>query len=350
MTIKLKLPKYVDGFEDRYGHARYYFRRKGGPRIPLPGLPWTPEFMAAYQAAADGQAIAKVAAHRVIPGTIEHLIVDYVQCDAWENELSAGSRKFRRAILEQFRAKLGTAKTRAINRTHIQAIIANRKPSAQGNWMKTLRHLFKFAVADNRIAVDPTQGVSKKQAPKTGGFRPWTEDDVTTFRTFYEIGTRERLAMELMLNLGIRVSDACQIGPRDIRHGVLAEYRPQKGRATGGHAINVPVHADLAKVIAGTKVAGVKTFLVAERGGAFNSQYLSERMREWCDAAGLPRCTSHGLRKLCLTRLAEAGCSVFEIMSVSGHKNIKEVQTYVDAANRKKMAVTAMGRLQTAKD
>jgi hypothetical protein len=30
---------------------------------------------------------------------------------------------------------------------------------------------------------------------------------------------------------------------------------------------------------------------------------------------------------------------------VSGHKNVKEVQTYVEAANRKKLAEAAMGRL-----
>jgi len=53
------------------------------------------------------------------------------------------------------------------------------------------------------------------------------------------------------------------------------------------------------------------------------------------DVAGLPACTSHGPRKLCLTRLAEVGCTVFEIMSISGHKNVEEVQKYVDAANQR---------------
>jgi hypothetical protein len=60
--------------------------------------------------------------------------------------------------------------------------------------------------------------------------------------------------------------------------------------------------------------------------------------------------TARGLstepRKLCLTRLAEVGCTVFEIMSISGHKNVEEVQKYVDAANRKKLAVAALGKLQ----
>ena len=59
-------------------------------------------------------------------------------------------------------------------------------------------------------------------------------------------------------------------------------------------------------------------------------------MREWRDAAGVPpiidatgkskNVASHGLRKLCLTRLAETGCNVFQIASISGHKDLREVQ------------------------
>ena len=46
-----KLPKYVQAWVDREGRAHFYFRRAGYPRAPLKGLPWSPEFMAAYEAA-----------------------------------------------------------------------------------------------------------------------------------------------------------------------------------------------------------------------------------------------------------------------------------------------------------
>jgi hypothetical protein len=45
-------PQYCNGFIDRYGKARWYFRRAGFKRMALPGLPWSPEFMAAYEAGA----------------------------------------------------------------------------------------------------------------------------------------------------------------------------------------------------------------------------------------------------------------------------------------------------------
>ena len=41
-------PKFVKPYIDRNGHARFYFRRTGFKAVALPGLPWSPEFMAAY--------------------------------------------------------------------------------------------------------------------------------------------------------------------------------------------------------------------------------------------------------------------------------------------------------------
>ena len=46
VTVRLR---YVHGFVDRTGHARYYFRHKG-QRWPLPGIPGSKVFGAAYDA------------------------------------------------------------------------------------------------------------------------------------------------------------------------------------------------------------------------------------------------------------------------------------------------------------
>jgi integrase len=44
----------VQHWVDRDGRAHCYFRRRGFPRVRLPGLPWSPSFMAAYEAALAG--------------------------------------------------------------------------------------------------------------------------------------------------------------------------------------------------------------------------------------------------------------------------------------------------------
>jgi hypothetical protein len=39
----MKLPKYVQHWVDDEGRPHCYFRRPGFPRVPLKGLPWSPE-------------------------------------------------------------------------------------------------------------------------------------------------------------------------------------------------------------------------------------------------------------------------------------------------------------------
>jgi hypothetical protein len=71
-------PKFVQGFVDRHGRPRFYFRRPGFDRVPLPGLPWSPEFMAAYETALAGQPM-QVASASVKPGTMRALAVLVLQ-------------------------------------------------------------------------------------------------------------------------------------------------------------------------------------------------------------------------------------------------------------------------------
>jgi hypothetical protein len=49
--MKKKFPDSVHGYEDRLGKARYYYKRTGSKPVPLHGLPWSPGFMAEYDAA-----------------------------------------------------------------------------------------------------------------------------------------------------------------------------------------------------------------------------------------------------------------------------------------------------------
>ena len=65
---------------------------------------------------------------------------------------------------------------------------------------------------------------------------------------------------------------------------------------------------------------------------------LGNLMREWCDQAGLPNCTSHGLRKAIARRLAEAGDSPHEIIAVTGHLTLAEVTRYTSEVNRHTIA------------
>ena len=70
MGPRLKLPPYVQAFVDRYGKARFYLRRRGYQRVALPGLPWSPRFMAEYEAAMGEPSRIEVGESRTKPGTV----------------------------------------------------------------------------------------------------------------------------------------------------------------------------------------------------------------------------------------------------------------------------------------
>src|SRR5262249_19623264 len=96
--------------------------------------------------------------------------------------------------------------------------------------------------------------------------------------------------------------------------------------------------------LAATPMIGVKTYLVTDYGKPFTPAGFGNWFRERCNEAGLLHCSAHGLRKAFLRRMAEAGCSEDYIASISGHRDTREIRTYVQAANKARMATDGMAR------
>ena len=178
--------------------------------------------------------------------------------------------------------------------------------------------------------------------PKTDGFYTWTEEDAAKYEARHPVGSKARLALALYLNLGVRKSDVVRIGPRYIRNGVLHNFLPKKGERTGGKRVSVKLFEETKAVIAATPVTGTETYLVTSFGRAFTAKGFGNKMREWCDEAGLPDCTSHGLRKLMLIRLVHEGYSAPAIGAITGHKDLREIQLYIEQYNREQMAIETM--------
>jgi integrase len=104
----------------------------------------------------------------------------------------------------------------------------------------------------------------------------------------------------------------------------------------------IPVHPDLQRIIEATP-SGNLTFLVTSHGHPFTDAGFGNWFRDACTEAGLPkRCAAHGLRKAACRRGAEAGWTVHQIASWSGHKTLKEVERYTKAADQKRLAEAAM--------
>jgi integrase len=306
--------------------------------------------MAAYEAAIGGAAVrptnlVEIGASRTMVGTVNHAIVGYYQSGAFA-ALAVATRAMRRAVLERFRIDHGDKRIALLRREHVARLLGKLKPYAQRNMLKTLRGLMAFALADCLIEADPTLGVKPARVGKSAGFYSWTEDDIAAFERHHAVGTKPRLAFALMLYLGLRRSDVVRIGPQHVRNGMVS-FKPQKTKGSTGFVLHCPLHPDLAAIIAATPSEHL-TFLATEFGKPFAAAGFGNWMRERCDEAGLKHCSSHGLRKGCARRLAEAGASVNEIAAVTGHADLREVEVYTRAADNGRMAGAAMARMHDA--
>lgn len=90
---------------------------------------------------------------------------------------------------------------------------------------------------------------------------------------------------------------------------------------------------------------GHLVLLTTQKGQPYSEKGFGNWIKKAAVRAGLPHCSAHGLRKGASRRLAEAGCSGHEIMSITGHQSLKEVERYTRAANRRGLADGAMKRV-----
>jgi integrase len=324
------------------GHARYYFRRSG-VRKPLPGLPWSSEFMAAYAGMLDGTPapVPMEPGFRHGVGSVAAAVKGYLASAEFVG-LAATTRVSRRRILETFAKEHGHRRIADLERKHIVDTLLKPfadKPGASRNFISALRVLVRYAVDVGLRSDDPTTGIKMaKLAP--GGHYSWNEDDIAAFEARHPVGSKARLALALLLYSGQRRADVIGLGWQHIRDGCL-HLRQQKT----GKALSIPIHPELQAVLDATPADNL-TFLVSERGRPFYPDAFNHWFKKRCVEAGLPkRAGPHGLRKACCRRLAEAGCSAPVIAAISGHTSLREVQRYIAAAEQSKLAEQGMAAI-----
>ena len=149
--------------------------------------------------------------------------------------------------------------------------------------------------------------------------------------------------MAILLYTSWRREDAVRLGPQHVRDDRI-KYRQAKNEHRNPVDMDIPLHPDLAEIIAATPSRQM-TFLVTEYGKLYTPNGFGNAFKDWCRQADLPHCTAHGLRKATAARLAERGATAHEIMAITGHRTLGEVERYTKAARQAKLADSAMAKL-----
>lgn len=329
--------KFVQTYRDRHGRLRHYFRRQGSRSVPLPGLPGSEEFMAAYQAALGGER-RPIGFDRTLPGTIDALIVSYYQSAEW-NAFARKTRLTRGVIIERFRQQVGKVLVKQFRTDHLATMMKRiEKQSAKIQWLKTIRGLLNAAIPTLRND-NPTIGLNPGKMPKTKGHHSWTDEEITQYRAYWPLGTQQRLAMELALEGLSRRCEIVTLGPQHIKNG-----RIEIKRAKGNNDVDIEMTPELAAAVAAMPKDHL-AWLITAHGKARTVQGLGDVFRRWATQAGLPaHCRLHGLKKGGMRRMANSGCTTHELAGASGHKTLSMLEKYTADFDRQQAADRAIAK------
>jgi integrase len=304
---------------------------------------YTEAWWKAYNAALAGTPppTEGAGAAKTIKGSVSDLIVRFYQSAGFTTTAPATQRNYK-SVLEPFRKEHGDLPVALVETIHVDAILgtlAARSTSAAKNLRKRLLLVFRLAMKWGFRTDNPVT-LADRVKHNTKGYETWEEDDIDKFRAHWKIGTTQRLAFEILLNTGLRVSDAVRLGPQHLRdgfHTILTQKTKQQ--------VSIPLHPDLRPVLDAITDKHL-TYLATRQGKSRSSKAFTNYVIDAAKDAHLPpHRSAHGLRKAICVRLAEVGCDAFQIAAITGHQNLAEVQTYVAAANKKKQAQAGMDKL-----
>lgn len=355
-VMKIALPHLLAD-TDRHGNKRIYYRRRGKPMVRLHAEPGTPEFIEEYQQARDGQiAPARPNVARAATGSLRWLVAGYYDAANFRT-LDASTQRVRRGLLDAIcesttkaDARRGDLPFARIEPRHIRELRDQKLdlPEAANGRVKALRRLFAWAIEYDLAKSNPAADVAYLSGSGEG-FHTWTVDEVTKFEGKHPIGSKPRLALALLLYTGVRRSDVVKLGRQMERDGALhfTEKKGADSRALGRkksaapkrHVL--PILPALRAVIDATP-SGTLTYLVTSFGQPFTAAGFGNKFRTWCNAAGLPNCSAHGLRKAGATVAAENGATAHQLMAIYGWTTLRQAEGYTQKANRERLASEAM--------
>ena len=121
-----------------------------------------------------------------------------------------------------------------------------------------------------------------------------------------------------------------------------------KSAEKNGAELTIPVHEELIAAIKACQPTGLH-ILETTRGKPWVKESYGKEFHDWTVEAGVVEAgeakNSHGIRKLCATRVAEAGATDLEMMAFFGWNDPKMARVYTMAASKKKLAAQAAAKV-----
>lgn len=348
------LPPNVRPVKDRHGKIRYRFRRKGWKSAYLAAEPGTAEFHRLYAdiiAAGAIEAAPVKSRVKATPKSLDDLVNRMKSGTRWKKK-SPRTQHVQSRILERFLDRIdakgrryGARPVERVTVGWLDKILAGMAstPAAANVLRKVLASLMDYAIklewrSDNPVRLTDAYA-------EGAGFPDWTEEEIAQYRATHPLGTMARLTLELALNTAARRCNVAAITRDDIKDG-----RIYVAHAKGNNDTSVKMLPTTKAALDALPATPIKHLIVTQFGKPFSVAGLGNRMRKWCDDAGLKNRSMHGLRKAMSRRIAESGGTDAEGQAITGHKKAETFIHYRASANRAALADAALSNLASVFD
>ena len=246
-------------------------------------------------------------------------------------------------------AVVGDAAFASVRKEHMLKIRARfaHTPAQADYIMKVVRSLYYWA-EETGLSTNVNPAARMGSLWQGDGIPPMTYEEHDKVCAYYPVGTRQRLACDLVLYSGVRVCDLHVLGPQHLRGGWLhwteekgKDSKALKRRAKKNKVREWKAHSELLSSIAATP-HGLRHFIVREDGQPYKSAArLSEAVRTWLKKAGVNK-SAHSVRKLGATMLADLGADLITIRDYLGHTSFQEAEIYIKNRDRRRASARAI--------
>ncbi|UKP01093.1 tyrosine-type recombinase/integrase [Nostoc sp. UHCC 0870] len=184
-----------------------------------------------------------------------------------------------------------------------------------------------------------------------------TPEEIESLFTSGLTTVRDRTLIAVMLYTACRVNEAVTLKIKDVydsRGRVRPELIFRKGNTKGKLATRtIPVLEDLRPFLEQYKPEkSGDNFLFPGRWGHghLHSEYASLIFREACLIVDIEGASTHSCRRTALTLMSNAGIPLRVIQEISGHRNLEQLQNYLEVeTSQVRGAIAALSMLTPAK-
>jgi integrase len=321
----------------------YLYHRATG--IRLDGKPDSPEFLASYAAAEQSN-------RRRDAGTLSGLIRDFEQTKQWRRLAESTKKEYRR-IFAFWDSEYGTCPHRALEDKAFRVAVikwhdnfSETKPREADNRVAILARVLSWGARDSSLKVNVLDGFERAYTSDRSEII-WLAEDI---EGFMRVASPEmQFAMVLALHTGQRQADIRRFA-WSAYDGQSITLRQGKARRLGREAFTVRIPCTKAlKATLDAAERRATVMLTTKTGLAFKKRYFAELWDQSCKAAGIVNLHFHDIRGTTVTMLAQAGCTLPEIVAITGH-SLRRAQDILEKylARTSKLAESAIAKFENA--